>query len=500
MSVSRRLLLQGAGSALALAATRRARAANGLINRNVPGAGAFKILEIHFAGGLNHRETFWVERPDEAPVKRALHNFDPTTNATVNPSGAPATWTSWVAGMNAYETNGYKVGTSSGGTTIHLGPCGRPMVTSSVAIGAPLLSRMRVVATGETNPAHAVAQSWMLQGQPLNSARASGIGAAVMRQTSLPSFVFFNSNSGLSQTAANAAMATGFHGGSNAPYLVPFDNPAIVSLLADPRVPQRDALSKLYDDRYEEGLTFADPAGGGRARSVALDRYLASIGGAFNGAALSASLGALSASSANVIWDNGTRRAIKASASLLASGLSAYCCVCDPGLSKGYDLHSSAVNGNTEHAALNTSNVLNVLRTIREEVDAGTIDLDETLVVLSTEFGREYLNVDGSEHGYHGFAVALLGGPIEAGAGGVVGDLPFTPADDGNAGEASPPAYAAGGVDGTSVGPTDLRAAIALAAGIHPFQNEVYQVSEAHVGPLSADQAADALASHIFGT
>jgi hypothetical protein len=321
-----------------------------------------------------------------------------------------------------------------------------------------------------------------------------------MRQTALPSFVFLHTGNGLSKSVAEAAMATGFHGSVNAPYLVPFDNPELVDLLAAPRVPERDTLSKLYIDRYEEGLTFDDPAGGGRARSVALDRYLASIGGAFDGATLAAALGQLSASSLDVIWDNGTRRAIRAATSLLAADLSAYCCVCDPGLGKGYDLHSGNVNGNTEHAEHNTANVLNVLRTLREEVDAGVLDLDGTLVVLSTEFGRQYTNSDGSEHCPKGFAVALLGGPIAAGSGGVVGDLEFTAADDASANELGDPAMATGGLDGTSVGPTDLRAAILLAAGIHPFQNHVFQRSEAHVDQAwSDDQAADQLAAHIFG-
>src|SRR5687768_13652236 len=102
MSVPRRLFLQGAGSALALAAAKRAHAAYGLSDRTADGK-TYNVLEIHFAGGLNHRETFWVERPDEAPVKRALHDFDLVADPIVNPSGADGLWVSYLAGTNAYE-------------------------------------------------------------------------------------------------------------------------------------------------------------------------------------------------------------------------------------------------------------------------------------------------------------------------------------------------------------------------------------------------------------
>lgn len=505
MTASRRGFLSGAASALALAATTRAVAAGGLTDRTVPGTGTnFKILEIFFAGGLSHRETWWVERPDERPVVRRLDALNPVTNPILRPVGAPADWTAWLPTMGAYTAAAHQVGTA-GSRAIHLGPAGSPLVA-----GSSLLPRLRVVATGHDRAVHEIGQAYMLQGQPSSTARgrASGAGAAIARHSGLPSFVFYNSGMADSRSSAFAAAEFGEHGAENEPRLIPYDNPDIVALLGGARDPARDALSELYDADYVSGLTFRNPAApafGLRARSMALDRYLASIGAAFNGPALAAALGQLSATTGNTLWDNGTRRAIKASVELLAAGLSRYCCVTDAavvgddfGGFSNYDSHN--VVSFDDHAAYTTGNVLNVLRTLREEIDAGRLDLSDTLVVFNSEFGRSFWEATGSHHCWRGFAVALLGGPIPPGAGGVVGDLPFTPGDDGESRETENPCDATGGLYDGPVTGTDLRAAVLQAAGIHPLQVGVFEQSETNTDPsLSRDAAADALAAHLFG-
>jgi hypothetical protein len=379
MNTSRRNFLRGATGALALGAAGTARAAGGLIDRPVPGTTTpYKVLEIFFAGGLSHRETLWVERPA--------------------PAGAPADWLGWLPARGAHEGTSYKLG-RAGGRDIHLGPCAEPLVRP-LAAGGRLKDRLRVIATGHEINGHPPAQDLMQQGAPSSTSRdrASGVGAAIARHTSLPSYVFYNSRLTDPAVSAQSAAASGRHGEHNSPRLIPYDNPEIVSLLGAPRDPERDALGSYYGRHYESGLTFAS---GQRARSVSLDRYLRSRQLALAGPEFALALSALTASSGETLWDNGTRRALLTSISLLDAGLSSYCGVMDGGVVgddstfSQYDSHDIPLD---QLAAVTTANVLNVLRTLREAVDAGTLDLDTTLVVLNTEFGRSFSQGVGSHH------------------------------------------------------------------------------------------------------
>ena len=507
MNSSRRALLRGGASALALAAAhpRRAVAANGLLEQTVAGGAPFKVLEIFFAGALSHRETWWVEQPDEDPIVRSLDALAPT-DPILSPSGAPTSWTGALPALLAYKGTDYRVGTA-GGRDIHLGPCAAPLVGSGGA--ASLLGRMRVIATGHGASVHEIAQALMQQGLPSSTSqtRAAGVGAAIARHSGLPSFVFYDSRLSDSTNAAIEAAKTGRHGNHNAPIRIPYDNPALIGQLAVPRVPARDALVGLYRDRYDAGLTFAatgSPASGLRARSEGFDRYVDALEVAFGGPQIAGLLQNLPSSNPETLWDNPVRRAIQTSVALLGAGESRYCCVSDGGLVgddfggfSHYDSH--LVASFSDHAAFVTANVLNVLRTLREEIDQQNLDLSDTLVVLNTEYGRSFSEPNGSEHCWEGFAVAMLGGPIANG--GVVGDLPFTPNDDALPRERGNPAFATGAAYGSGpVTPTDLRAAVLLAAGIRPFQPGVFERHEARTDPaLSEEAAADQLATHIFG-
>lgn len=506
MKLTRRRLLGGTIASTTLAAAGGplvSWAANGLTERSVPGTGApFRVLEIFLAGGLSHRETLWVEQPDEAPVQRRLAALNPSTNPILAAPGAPSDWTRWLTGPGAYQGAGYRVGRSASGD-VHLGPCGEPLVRQ-LSNGSRLIDRLRVIAAGHDLEPHEEAQELMMQGAPAitDGSRASGVGAAIGRQTGLPSYVFYTQR--LADVAGSAlyAAASGAHGIEWAPVLIPYDDPTFVANLQAPRVPSRDALTSYYADEYRKRLVFQS---GPRARSRGFDRYVDSLAGAHNSPAFANALSQLTTSTGSTLWDNGTRRALKASIEVMNAGLSRYCCVVDGGYVgndfggfSSYDAHAAA--SLDVHAATNTGNLLNVLRTVHEEVDAGRLDLNNTLVVFSTEFGRTFSSA-GSDHGYRGFSVAMLGGPIPPGAGDVVGDLPFTSADDGLAVERANPALANGAVDPSRpISATDLRAGVLLAAGIHPFQADVYKVSEAHVPlSLSRDAAADALGRHLFG-
>ncbi len=512
MAISRRTLLRGGAGVLAAAAASRlphSWAANGLTDRTVPGRGtAYNVLEIFFAGALSHRETLWVERPDEAPVLRRIAQLTPVGNPILDPSGAPADWRAWLPAPAAYQGNSHQLGSTATGA-VHLGPCGEALVRP-LSAGGKLADRLRVIATGHDFDVHEQAQEYMFQGAPFGSDRGAGTAAVIARHSGTPSFVFTHSQMNDARSSARAAAASGRHGPGSKPFVIEYDNPSGVGRLGAARSATRDALSSFYRNDYDTALTFANRAGltDPRARSTAFDAYDAALGGAQASPRFVSAMSRLTASSGNSLWDNGTRRAIHASVDLLAGGQSRYCCVVDAGYvgdSFGgfsrYDSHS--VTDMDVHAAVHTGNALNVLRTLYEEVDAGNLDLSTTLVVLNTEFGRTFSGSqslgNGSHHCYRGFAVAMLGGPINTAT--LVGDLPFTSADDAGPFERDNPALATGGLlSGKPVSGTDLRAAVLMAAGVHPIQPDVFDQSEtsAPTAP-TREAAADQLATHIFG-
>ena len=88
------------------------------------------------------------------------------------------------------------------------------------------------------------------------------------------------------------------------------------------------------------------------------------------------------------------------------------------------------------------------------------IDLDETLVVLTTEFGRAPFPEQGTGRGHwpYGFCSVLFGGPVGADQRGFVGH------------------FGPDGVAQSYVTLEEMRASILLGAGIWPFDAETWAV------------------------
>jgi len=508
MAVSRRALLRGALGSLALTGAglggRAVQAAGALTSRNVPGRGrSYKVLEIYFAGAPAHRETFWVEQPDELPVNRGLGSLDPLNEALLA-SGAPGDWTQWLLGRGDWLNSAYRVGTA-GSRSVHLGPGFAPLVEPD-GLGRRLADRLRVVAMGHDIEPHEGAHPLTIlgeRGRNPNDA-AFSVAPVLHRHSGKLSFCLYDSAMADARYVAQYTGFTGPHGTRYSPVALAFDNAQALAQLSGSRIPERDALLEHYRTVFGAGLEYGYPtAVGSRARSTATTAYDAALEAALATPRFSSALGRLTASTGASLWDNGSRRAIQAAVELLQGGLSQYICVADAGVigdsfgaNSRYDSHN--VSDATRHAAIHTGNFLNVLRTLRDEVDAGRLDLDDTLVVLNCEFGRYYAR-GGTEHCHRGYAIGLLGGPVQAR--GLQGDLPFTATDDGMAFERSQPAWATGSPrGGRALGPPDLRAAVLQAAGVHPFQTDVYDADDTSASPgQSRDDAADQLATFFFG-
>ncbi|MBA3542586.1 MAG: DUF1501 domain-containing protein, partial [Deltaproteobacteria bacterium] len=158
-----------------------------------------------------------------------------------------------------------------------------------------------------------------------------------------------------------------------------------------------------------------------------------------------------------------------------------YVCVSDTGLQSasgggGYDTHTD----NARDTARNFDNLLQSLLAIINapgETDPTKLSLDDTLIILNTEFGRTPTPQDGSGRNHHpyGYVTAFIGGPITTAQKGISGAI---------------------GPDGRAIAghatPSENRIAALLALGIWPFAHEGFAVSDVDgaEGELDAAQRA----------
>ena len=110
------------------------------------------------------------------------------------------------------------------------------------------------------------------------------------------------------------------------------------------------------------------------------------------------------------------------------------------------------------------------------------IDLDTTLVVLNTEFGRSpgKQGKYGRNHWPHGYVQLYLGGPIGPDEAGVFGAI-------------GPDAHA-----DTWVSPAEHRIACLLSLGIWPFHQDAFDVGDVP-GTSSENDAARSVVERILG-
>ncbi len=118
-----------------------------------------------------------------------------------------------------------------------------------------------------------------------------------------------------------------------------------------------------------------------------------------------------------------------------------------------------------------------------DENDPNKVHLDDTMVVVSTEFGRTPFRQeggDGTNHHPYGYVNLIIGGPIGPGQAGVVGGI-------GNDGRAT-----------DWVTPSELRAALLAACGIYPFTHESFAVGDVRDVP-SEREALAWLQEYVLG-
>ncbi|HEY4222380.1 MAG TPA: DUF1501 domain-containing protein, partial [Myxococcota bacterium] len=273
-----------------------------------------------------------------------------------------------------------------------------------------------------------------------------------------------------------ALVATGTHPGSARPLRINVDAiENLKTLLARDNltgvVDRHDALVDLYTQKYGDRLKH--PSRPDALRSPRFTEIAEAARATHNASAVRALLEpALLAPPTSDVCGSGPQpnipqRSLEVAAHLLldANEPAKYVCVVDTGLTTasgggGYDTH-------TDQCVVTARNFTNLMRGLASiingpgESDAGKLNLDDTLIILNTEFGRTpTIQQDSGGRNHHppGYVTALIGGPIQDKA--IAGAIDDT------------------GTATSFASPGENRIAALLALGIFPFSQDGFSISD----------------------
>jgi hypothetical protein len=431
---------------------------------------AQSILEIFLYGGVSQYESFYCVPEHGKQDQTHFWLYQGTGDLDAQAA---------LCGANGQPLTAFHA-QDADGQDVHLGPHTLPL-----RLRPDLMARLRVAVTQHDLEPHEAAIPQMLGGRPLGSPALAGLGAHIQRyfseQEGIPgrapySYVLLqNSLSGIPTDNLRAVTAVGLHPGSARPLSIEVDAAtALTAQLARPAVGAHrkayDALLADYLARYQARLSWAKNGAPVRAQRLT---ELASSQAAV--AAAEGVAGVLDSSlfqpvPGQACGDQLATDPIAMNLHLAAHLLThpvapaRYVCVIDGGLlpadgGGGYDTHDELPHTqarNLQHTLGRLAAVINQ----PGEQDPHKLDLDKTLVVLTTEFGRTPFQQGkkGRNHWPYGFPTVFLGGPVHKP--GVFGACLPT-------GKAS-----------LASSPQENRIAALLALGIWPFANESFNVAD----------------------
>ncbi|HWU91340.1 MAG TPA: DUF1501 domain-containing protein, partial [Kofleriaceae bacterium] len=349
---------------------------------------------------------------------------------------------------------------------------------------------------------HEAAVPMALTGRPVGQPNAAGLGAHIQRarldggltpnRASPHAYVF--ATGGISSDNVACAASAGTHIGAARPLLIKTDNAAsFTTLLQRSQVganrASHDALVDAYIQQYQGRLTWP---GQGRLRSPRTDDMVAGFQTTTKVDAIRGVLADGLFVNRNETSCTVTRRSLplmglEAARHLLTHPTepASYVCVSDVGLYEasgggGYDTHSD----NPRDTATNFDNLLQALIGIINapgETDPTKLDLDDTLIILNTEFGRTPTRqgTTGRNHHPYGYVTAFIGGPVTAAYKGVSG------------------AIGRNGLATSFATPAENRMAALLALGIWPFAAESFNVSDAPTATTELEAAQRAMTKFL---
>lgn len=432
---------------------------------------AENILEIFLYGGVSQYESFYCVPSFGQASSTHLYAFlnDGQLQAAVDKCG----WSGPLTEPFAVDANG---------AMVHLGPFVMPLRERP-----DVASRMRISITAHDLEPHEGAIPLMLAGRGLGHPALSGLGAHIQRYC-LDRYAATNrapyayaliaaGSNGLPTDNIRAVSAIGLHPGAARPLMIQVDAPGDLKQMLERQNiatvrPHHDALMQRYIDQYHARLRWKNQ--GSSLRAPRLGDLEVAAKAMANASAISSVFASefFQGPSGSNCGDNVATDAMAMNLKLAAHLLkhpttpAKYVCVIDTGLigsdgGGGYDTHVE----NSFTQSRNLSHTLKQLLAVVNqpgENDPAKIDLDTTMIVLTTEFGRTpYKQGDkGRNHWPYGFPVVFLGGPVRPDNAGIFG------------------ACGEGGYATVASSPQENRIAALLALGIWPFASESYNVSD----------------------
>lgn len=466
------------------------------------GVRAERCLEVYLYGGMPTFESFYVAReyglPDDPLYRNTQYHQFEYDHARVYEGlcGFDADPASWVSPPFAVDENG---------VAVDLGP-----LVMALWSRPDIVSRMRVIVNSHDFEPHEAAVPLAMTGLRLGNPRMAGTGTHVQRYWQerepgarvTPYSYVFTPTKAAATFNTRTASSVGMHPGSAKPlHLRTSADMNLTALLGRTLVgedaPAVNALAQYYVDR---NLARHTGTGGTPLRSTAVSDHAYAIQSVITAPELQAlmpeEMWAVGRSdSCTVKNDDVAGMVLRAAVSLLThpDTPAKYANVVDGGIEPDYrDLPHDT---HYKHVELSATNMTHLMSALAERInlpgegDPTKLDLDDTLIVMTSEFGRSPdggggmgfdPDGDGTNHWPSGYTSVMIGGPVQPGVTGSIGP-------DGNA-------------TGTSVTLAEFRAATLAAMGIWPFSAEGFAVGDIPGANEGTEQGCmEWLHSHLLG-
>ena len=483
MKITRRSALKAAGIAgLTLLVPRKSRAdvfgvfPGAQASLALPAAKRVKnVLEVYLYGGLSPWETLYFVDSYGKQDNTFYWAFEDPRHTGVDSNQLAYE----LCGSNGFEVSDFAV--DGHGTAVQLGP-----YAFALRDRPDFVDRMRLVVQSHDLLPHEAAVPLAISGKRVGTPALAGLGAHIQRfysendpaaATRKSPYAYVLASSGAIPSDNTAALvATGTHPGSARPLRINVDAIEVLKQLMardglNGVVDRHDSLVELYTQKYAQRLKH--PARADALRAPRFKEIAEAARAAKNASAVRSFLEpVLLAPPTSDVCGSGPnanvpQRSLEIAAHLLLdqNEPAKYVCVVDTGLTTasgggGYDTHSD----NCVVTARNFTNLMRGLDSVINkpgEHDPAKLDLDDTLVILNTEFGRTPTVQDGAGGRNHfpaGYVTAWLGGPV-------------------------PGRTIAGALDDTGgarsfASPGENRIAALLALGIFPFSQDGFNISD----------------------
>jgi hypothetical protein len=436
------------------------------------GVRAERVLELFLYGGLGPFESFYVVEENGRPDDPAY----PNEQWHLFGAAQAAAWEGCGVGADLLP-----FATDALGQSVKLGPLVEPLRQRP-----DLLDRMRILVMRHDLEPHEAAIPYALTGLRLGNARLTSLGASVQRYFQdrdetgrrLPYSYVLYPGTEIPTDNLRASVAVGLHPGSARPLNLRIDDSeALAALMARATVGEaRAAIDALHAHYLGQQRARYTTAAGLRLPARGLDEH----GIASEAMAEAQALGEVFRS-ANLKAERLSSCVMEPAASTIGLGIglathllrhpqtpARHVTVFDGGLvtasgGGGYDVHTHHLR-DTSRNLLHTLSQLTARINMPGEGDPAKIDLDDTMIVLNTEFGRtpyvQPYSRNGTNHHPYGYVTVLIGGPIRAEQRGVVGAI-------------GPDAWA-----DRCLTPAESRAAVLAAMGIYPFTQESFTIGD----------------------